>query len=539
MLNGRQKVILPHFCRLIDAHFEGDLSDRTLLERFLDRCDSAAFAALVRRHGPTVLGVCRRVLRNAHDAEDAFQATFLVLVRKGLSITKREALGSWLYGVAYRVALKAQADLVRRRKHERQAAAGRFETSSHPVETGEELWAILDEEVNRLPDKYRRPVVLCYFEGRTYQEAARLLGWPAGTTSVRLARARELLRSRLALRGLALSAVALAAALAEGASSAADVGLLAEVMAGVALCFVSDPKGAGVSTQVIALTEGVVKAMLLQKVKMLAGVFLAIGVAGAAVGGLWHSATAPAPVAAAEWPAQPPRALPPASQGQLLAAADQPGTKEQPRTPPSFTADTLGPVQGAPPRVLATPAKEGARPVQTRIGLINMTRVLKGSRRLQALQADFRTQMQTAQQKLEALKTAAAKLQAEHTDPATPAARREECARQVRQLHREMEDEQESARTAVEKKNGDVVRLMYREVEDLANRIARTRDLDLILFYTDAVTEEDFYNPSNLQRKMTQPGALVPMVASPGMDITDSVIEALDRNHAPAEGPRP
>src|SRR5262249_22740610 len=150
--------------------------------------DAAAFAALVRRHGPTVLGVCRRVLHNAHDAEDAFQATFLVLVRKGRSIAKREALSSWLYGVAYRVALKAQADLVRRRQHERQAA-GRFDEASQPETTGDDLRPILDEEVNRLPDKYRRPIVLCYFEGKTYQEAARLLGWPAGTTSVRLARA--------------------------------------------------------------------------------------------------------------------------------------------------------------------------------------------------------------------------------------------------------------------------------------------------------------------------------------------------------------
>jgi RNA polymerase sigma factor (sigma-70 family) len=166
MLNGRQKVILPHFCRLIDSQFGGDLSDRALLERFLGRCDAAAFAALVRRHGPTVLGVCQRVLRNPHDAEDAFQATFLVLVRKGWSISKREALGSWLYGVAYRLALKARADAVRRRKHERQAA-NRSEGQAQPDAAGDDLRPVLDEEVNRLPDKYRRPIVLCYFEGKT------------------------------------------------------------------------------------------------------------------------------------------------------------------------------------------------------------------------------------------------------------------------------------------------------------------------------------------------------------------------------------
>jgi RNA polymerase sigma factor (sigma-70 family) len=541
MLNGRQKVILPHFCRLIDAQFEGDLSDRALLERFLGQCDSAAFAALVRRHGPTVLGVCRRVLHNAHDAEDAFQATFLVLVRKGRSIAKREALGSWLYGVAYRLALKAQADIVRRRQHERQAA-NRFEASAKHEPTGDDLRPILDEEVNRLPDKYRRPIVLCYFEGKTYQEAARLLGWPAGTTSVRLARARELLRTRLALRGLALSAAALVVGLTEGTASAADVGLLAEATARTALRFAADPTAAGVSTQVIALTEGMVKAMLLQKVKTLAGVFLAVGIGCAAAGGLWHSAMTTAPVAAAERPSAPARAGTGPAGGEVFVAADRPGAAEDPRTPPSSTADPLGPVQetpaGPPPRALATPAKEGAPPLQTRIGLFNMTRVLKAAKKFQAVQADLLTRVQQAQKKLEVLKTNVEKLKVESEDPATPAARREEFARQIRQIQREMEDEQESARKAMDKTSGEAVRSMYREVEDAANKIAKAKGLELVLFYTDAVTEADFYNPNNLQRKLSQSGALMPMIVAPGMDITDTVIEALDLMVVPAEGPR-
>jgi RNA polymerase sigma factor (sigma-70 family) len=185
MLNRQQEVVLPHLCRLIGSSSPRELPDGDLLERFLARGDAEAFAALVRRHGPTVFGVCRRVLRHTQDAEDAFQATFLVLTRKARSIARRGALGSWLYGVAYRVALKARDGAVRRRRHERRAA-NRTEEQAACAGTGDAVGPILDEEVNRLPDKYRQPVVLCYYEGKTYQEAARLLGWPAGTTAARL-----------------------------------------------------------------------------------------------------------------------------------------------------------------------------------------------------------------------------------------------------------------------------------------------------------------------------------------------------------------
>jgi RNA polymerase sigma factor (sigma-70 family) len=518
MLNRQQKVVLPHLCRWIGSPVGGDLSDRELLERFLVQRDADAIAAVVRRHGPTVLGVCRRILNNTHDAEDAFQATFLVLVRKARSIAKREALGSWLYGVACRVALKARAEAARRRRHERQAASGAG-GQSHEEETREDLRPILDEEVNQLPEKYRRPIVLCYFEGKTYQEAARLLGMPAGTASVRLARARALLRDRLAVRGLALSAGALAAGLADGTAPAAEVSLLAEATAGAAVRFVTDPAAAGVSTHVIALTEGVVKAMFLRKLKTLAGVILAVGMTCGGAGALWHLAvTAPA------------------------RAADPPSAAGEPGTSRSAAADPPNPVRegpaASPPRALAPPAADGARPVQTRIGLINLTRVLKGSKRYQVLQADLRAQTQQVQQRLEVLKTQLQKYQAEGDDPATPADRREQSARQVRQLKRELEDEQESARAKVAKANGDALTAMYREVEDAANRVAKVQGLELVLFYTDVVTEADFYNPDNLQRKLSQPGALMPMIVAPGMDVTDSVIEALNRMHVPPDGPR-
>jgi RNA polymerase sigma factor (sigma-70 family) len=166
-----------------------------LLERFTRRHDQVAFAALVARHGPMVLGVCRRVLGNVQEAEDAFQATFLVLVRKAAAITRPHLLGNWLYGVAARTARKARIRMARRLHHERQAAVA---PRDPPPETDwSDLIAQLDEELEQLPFKYRAPLVLCYLDGLTNEEAARRLGWPTGSISYRLARGREMLRQRL------------------------------------------------------------------------------------------------------------------------------------------------------------------------------------------------------------------------------------------------------------------------------------------------------------------------------------------------------
>src|SRR5437870_5751646 len=156
-----------------------NLGDAELLERFISRCDPAVFAALVRRHGPMVLGVCRRILRHEADAEDAFQATFLVLVKKAASIRPRGLVGNWLYGVARNTALKAKAMIQQRRAKEQ--AAGR----RPKVEATEEVWRqvqeLLDAEMGQLPEKYRVALVLCELEGRTIKEAAHDLGWPQGT----------------------------------------------------------------------------------------------------------------------------------------------------------------------------------------------------------------------------------------------------------------------------------------------------------------------------------------------------------------------
>jgi HlyD family secretion protein len=179
----------------------GEPTDADLLGRFVGGRDHHAFADLVRRHGPMVFGVCRRILRDPHDAEEAFQVTFLVLVRKAGQIGRPERLANWLYGVAHRVSRKARVTAARRGAHERAASLA----LTTPVTVGPdqtELRAVLDEELVTLPEKYRAPLVLCYLEGLTNEEAARRLGWPPGSMSYRLARGRELLRRRLARRGL-------------------------------------------------------------------------------------------------------------------------------------------------------------------------------------------------------------------------------------------------------------------------------------------------------------------------------------------------
>jgi RNA polymerase sigma factor (sigma-70 family) len=190
-------------------------SDRELVSRFVDFRDEQAFAVLVRRHGPMVLGVCRRVLDNAQDAEDAFQATFIVLARKAHVVEKPELLANWLYGVAYRTARKARAQAVRRGHHERQAALMAGTVAVEAGDNRQEIRGVLDEELQHLPPKYRVPLVLCYLEGMTNEQAAQKLGWPAGSMSYRLARGRELLRGRLARRARAFPASEFDSTLAE------------------------------------------------------------------------------------------------------------------------------------------------------------------------------------------------------------------------------------------------------------------------------------------------------------------------------------
>jgi RNA polymerase sigma factor (sigma-70 family) len=212
--------VLQFVHRIAASSHAEDLSDGQLLERFADRRDEAAFDALVGRHGKLVFSVCRRLLDHEEDAEDAFQATFLVLVRQARSITKRDSVASWLYGVAYRVARKARAK--RARQQARQTTLTDVPGAEHVTDLlWRELMTLLDEEVSRLPWKFRVPFVLCCLEGNTNEEAARLLGRPVGTVSGQLWRARERLRTRLTRRGVGLSSGLFAGVFPEAATPAA------------------------------------------------------------------------------------------------------------------------------------------------------------------------------------------------------------------------------------------------------------------------------------------------------------------------------
>jgi RNA polymerase sigma-70 factor (ECF subfamily) len=265
-------------------HDAGDLTDGQLLARFLARREEAAFEVLVRRHGPMVQGVCRRVLSNAHDAEDAFQATFLVLIRKGTSLLPRQTLGNWLYGVAFHTALKARAASWKRRAKERHAAA-----MTRPEAAAEDamhdLLPLLDRELERLPDKYREAVVLCELEGKSRQEAAQQLGVPTGTLSGRLTTARRLLARRLRRRGVTLSGAALASMLTPSVTSACvPPTLVASVVKSAAALAAGQAAAGAASTEVVTLMQAMLKSMLLAKLKLTTTVLLIAAVVSGSAG---------------------------------------------------------------------------------------------------------------------------------------------------------------------------------------------------------------------------------------------------------------
>jgi RNA polymerase sigma factor (sigma-70 family) len=282
------------------------LSDTQLLERFVRRGDRGALEVLVRRHQRLVHGVCRRVLHDAHGAEDAFQATFLALVRKAASAGRHGSVAGWLYRVAYHTALRAAGAAACRARRERQYAQGHAAVSaSDPAAeaAARELGPLLDAELSRLPGKYREPVVLCYLEGKTYDEAARRLGWPVGTVATRIAHASELLRRRLASRGLGPAASVLVPGLAVPLAPAAPARL---VEATIAAALPVAPGQAGAAPAVVALTEGVIRAMCMTRGAWVAAVLLALGVLGLGVGSF-------AGQKPADEPASPPRAEAPLS----------------------------------------------------------------------------------------------------------------------------------------------------------------------------------------------------------------------------------
>jgi RNA polymerase sigma factor (sigma-70 family) len=252
-------------------------SDSELLDLFLRERDETALAALVHRHAAMVWGVCRRILTSHHDAEDAFQATFLVLVRKAAVIQRKELLASWLYGVAQQTAIRARALAAKKGQRERQVT-----TMPESAAVERDLWdsvqPLLDQELSRLPEKYRALVILCDLEGKTRKEAAQELDCPEGTVAGRLARARAMLAKRLAGRGITVSAGALASLLTtQAASASVPPTIVSATIHATTLIAAGHTAAAAISTNAIALSEGVLKAMFLSKLKMTAAILVLLG----------------------------------------------------------------------------------------------------------------------------------------------------------------------------------------------------------------------------------------------------------------------
>jgi RNA polymerase sigma factor (sigma-70 family) len=280
MASGTRDAVIHHLERLFTRGTVTGLSEGQLLDRFVTRQDESAFEALLERHGPMVLGVCRQLLRDPNDVDDAFQATFLVLVRKADTLRRRDLVGNWLYGVAYRVAVRSRALVARRHATETPSGdAGEFALEDRRQAGGPILEPEIHEEVHGLPEKYRAPVVLCYLEGLSHEEAAGRLGWPLGTVKGRLARARKLLRARLTRRGLALcSELALLNRFTRDASAAVHPVLASSTVKAATLVAAGKlTASALVSAEAVALSEGVVHAMSLSTTKTSLAALLVTG----------------------------------------------------------------------------------------------------------------------------------------------------------------------------------------------------------------------------------------------------------------------
>jgi RNA polymerase sigma factor (sigma-70 family) len=288
------------YLRRVTGRDDVGQTDTALLERFVAGRDEAAFELLLWRHGGMVLSVCRSVLGRSPDVEDAFQATFLLLASRAGSISKREAVGSWLYKVAYRVALRARAEALRR---PRQAPADADLPAPEPPEdlVWRDLRPVLDEEVSRLPEKYRAAVVLCYLEGRTYEEAARQIGCPRGTVAVRLKRGRELLRVRLTRRGLGPVAGLVAAGTPGSAPSVSAALVQPTLRAALGYVAGNTTAGGAASVPAVALAEGVLRTMSLVQLKTATAIFvLVVGLLGGGTTIVLRHAPATQPAKAGE-----------------------------------------------------------------------------------------------------------------------------------------------------------------------------------------------------------------------------------------------
>jgi RNA polymerase sigma factor (sigma-70 family) len=279
MPKGQPNSVLQSLRRVASLRSGADVTDGELLEDYLKGRDETSFEALLHRHGPMVLGVCRRILQNEDDAQDAFQATLLVFLRKAATIIPRAMVGNWLHGVAYKTALKAQAMNRQRRAKEREATAN--VRPAVPQAALQDHLEILDEALSRLPAKYHSAIVLCDLEGKTIKEAAQQLNCPPGTVASRLASGRALLAKRLTRYGLCLTAVTVAEGLARGAvPPSIPQSLRASAVKAAATVAAGQEVATVMSAKVVALAERVVKAMLIAKLKTLTAVLLGMAVLG-------------------------------------------------------------------------------------------------------------------------------------------------------------------------------------------------------------------------------------------------------------------
>jgi RNA polymerase sigma factor (sigma-70 family) len=310
------RTILRHLRRAALLPDGQELSDEALLAAFVSKRDEAAFEALLRRHGPMVLSVCQRVLRHAQDAEDAFQATFLVLIRKANALRSRGLLANWLYGVAYRTALKARG-LSQKRRARELTLQSRVVAESAGQEPTEAL-AALDRELTGLPAKYRVPVVLCELQGRSRKEVAQQLDLPEGTLSSRLATARKLLARRLTKRGLALTALG---------ATAPDC-LPAHLLASTVYAATATPLA--FAPHVVQLTEKVIIAMFLSRLRIVAAVAVIAGVVGSMVVATGAGIAYQKPTTAAQQPGRAQAERPKSPASPTVAEEDVPEAPDAP-----------------------------------------------------------------------------------------------------------------------------------------------------------------------------------------------------------------
>jgi RNA polymerase sigma factor (sigma-70 family) len=286
-------TVVSHLRGLTVPESVKKLSDAQLLERYASRQDHAAFTVLVQRHARLVWAVCRNTLRHQQDAEDALQASFLVLATRASSIKKSKALASWLHGVAFRTAMLVKRKAAVQRIHERKAGTEMATSQSDSESAWRDLLGVLDEEVRRLPESYAAPFVLCCLEGRSGPEAARQLGWPEGTVATRLARARKLLQARLLRRGIDLTLVLAGLSVAYRAAPAAGmIQLAVDVLQGAELLQAGKTASGVLSSRAVDIAYTVAKAMFLAKLKFHAVLVMAISLLAAPMGmGAWRLAS--------------------------------------------------------------------------------------------------------------------------------------------------------------------------------------------------------------------------------------------------------